>query len=143
MSAMSEQERGRGGQGGPPWVAVVDDDGAVRTAIARVLRAHGIPAGAFATANEFLAASAAGTRPSCLVLDVHLSRASGMTGFELREYLAASGSGVPVILMTGHDDPGTNEQLRRAGADGFLHKPFDGDELLARVRRHLEGAGTP
>ena len=113
------------------WVAIVDDDPSVRSALARVLRTAGIVVETYATAHEYLSASAE-HEPTCLVLDVHLG---GMTGFDLHDRLLASGSRVTVVFITAHDEVPTSELERRAGPDGYLRKPFDGDQLLALVRR--------
>ena len=85
----------------------------------------------YATAHEYLSASTE-REPTCLVLDVHLG---GMTGFDLHDRLLASGSRVTVVFITAHDEVSTAELERRAGPDGYLRKPFDGDQLLALVRR--------
>jgi FixJ family two-component response regulator len=113
------------------WVAIVDDDPSVRSALARVLRTAGIPVETYSSAHEYLSASL-DRDPACLVLDVHLG---GMTGFDLHDRLLASGSSVAVVFITAHDEVPTDELERRAGPDGYLRKPFDGDQLLALVRR--------
>ena len=120
------------------WVAIVDDDPSVRSALARVLRTAGITVETYATAHEYLSASP-DREPSCLVLDVHLG---GMTGFDLHDRLLASGSAVSVLFITAHDDVPTSELERRAGPDGYLRKPFDGDQLLALVRRISQTGST-
>jgi FixJ family two-component response regulator len=119
-----------------PWIAIVDDDPSVRSALARVLSTTGIGVETFATAHEYLSA-AAGREPVCLVLDVHLG---GMTGFDLHDRLLAQGSQVSVVFITAHDEVTSEELERRAGPDGYLRKPFDGDQLLALVRRILRAA---
>ena len=120
------------------WVAIVDDDASVRSALARVLRTAGLTVETYATAHEYLSASI-DREPSCLVLDVHLG---GMTGFDLHDRLLASGSAVSVLFITAHDDVPTAELERRAGPDGYLRKPFDGDQLLALVRRIAQTGST-
>ena len=117
--------------GGPGWIAVVDDDASVRNSLARLLRSAGILVETFATAPEFLTANAL-EPPACLVLDVHLL---SMTGFELQQELAMTHPDVPIIFITAHDGISSAELTRRAGADGFLRKPFDSDVLLSMVRR--------
>lgn len=121
------------------WVAIIDDDPSVRAALARVLRTAGITVETYATAHEYLSASP-DREPSCLVLDVHLG---GMTGFDLHDRLVASGSGVSVLFITAHDDVPTSELERRAGPDGYLRKPFDGDQLLTLVRRIAHIGSAP
>ena len=103
-----------------------------------MLSTTGLGVETFATAHEYLLASA-GREPVCLVLDVHLG---GMTGFELHDRLLASGSHVNVVFITAHDEVPSEELERRAGPDGFLRKPFDGDQLLALVGRILRSATT-
>lgn len=112
-------------------VAIVDDDASVRFALARVLRTAGITVDTYATAHEYLTAVLE-REPACLVLDVHLG---GMTGFELHDRLLAAGARASVVFITAHDEVPTIELERRAGPDGYLRKPFDGDQLLALVRR--------
>jgi FixJ family two-component response regulator len=121
------------------WVAIVDDDASVRSALARVLRTAGIGVETYATAQEYLSA-ATEREPVCLVLDVHLG---GMTGFELHDRLLAAGSRASVVFITAHDEVPTSELERRAGPDGYLRKPFDGDQLLAVVRRIAHASTSP
>ena len=117
------------------WIAVVDDDPSIRSSLARLLRSEGIVVETFAASIDFLAAIASDGPPSCLVLDVHLGTESG---FDLQETLAVEHANIPVILMTGHDKISSAELSRRAGPDGYLRKPFDGDLILGMVRRRAE-----
>jgi FixJ family two-component response regulator len=122
------------------WVAVVDDDPSIRSSLARLMRSEGMVVETFAASNDFLAAIASDGPPSCLVLDVHLGTESG---FDLQDTLAVTHATLPVILMTGHDKISSAELARRAGPDGFLRKPFDGDLILGMVRRRAELLGRP
>ena len=122
------------------WIAVVDDDPSIRSSLARLLRSEGITVETFAASTDFLAAIASDGPPSCVVLDVHLGTESG---FELQEILAVRHANTPVILMTGHDKISSAELSRRAGPDGFLRKPFDGDLILGMVRRRAELLDRP
>ena len=115
------------------WVGVVDDDGSVRRALARLLHQHDIPVESFASAEDFLG-RAVGGEPCCLVLDVHLG---GLTGFELQDHLASRGVAIPIIFITGHDEIGARTLACRAGQCGFLRKPFQSDALLSLVSQHL------
>ena len=114
------------------WVGVVDDDTSLRIALARALRANDLLVRAFASAEEFLERKGGG-EPACLVLDIHLG---GMSGFELRDRLAANGAEVPIIFITGHDDVFA-EHARSRTACGYLRKPFDTAVLVALLRPHL------
>lgn len=116
-----------------PLVAIVDDDPSVRTALSRLLQAESMRVETFASAREFLA-SCAERVPMCLVLDVHLGE---MSGLELQDHLAANGPEMAVILMTAHDEVPSNELASRVGKRNYLRKPFEGDALVALVRRAI------
>jgi FixJ family two-component response regulator len=112
-------------------VAVVDEDLGVRTAIARLLRAHGFHVQSFASAEAFLAVGS-GSQPACLVLDMRLK---GMSGMELRRHLDATGSRLPVIFMTTADDPATLQEAVAAGCVACLQKPFAARLLIDAVNK--------
>jgi FixJ family two-component response regulator len=112
-------------------VCVVDDDVSLLRALRRLLSAAGFAVEAFSSAEEFLA-SRHSAPPRCLVLDVRLG---GMSGFDLHEWLRRSGSTIPVIFITAHDDPTTRECARRAGAVRCLGKPLDEVELIAAIHQ--------
>ena len=113
-----------------PWVCIVDDDASIRCSLARVFRVDGIRVETFASAEEFLARPIRGD-PQCIVLDVHLG---ALSGFDLQDRLAESGFVPPIIFITAHDEIPTSRLARRAGACGYLRKPFDTDALIALVR---------
>jgi len=116
-----------------PAVCVVDDDASLLRAVQLLLRAAGFTVGAFGSAEEFLLAAKV-VPPRCLVLDIHLGR---LSGFDLHDRLTAAGLAIPTIFITAHDDAPTRERARRAGAVGYLRKPFDDDALIASVERAL------
>jgi FixJ family two-component response regulator len=109
-------------------VAIIDSDRGVLTAIARLLRAHGLRPEGFATVAAFLARS--GEEPACLVLDL----APGDTcGFELLHHLKADGRLLPVIVISIADDESTRRRAIAAGCVTFLRKPFAAAPLLAAI----------
>ena len=116
-----------------PAVFILDDDDSVRRALLRLLRAAGLEAEAFATAEEFLQTSGR-EEPGCLVLDQHLP---GLSGLELYERLRAEGRAVPVVFITAFEDERVREQALQAGAVAFLRKPFEERDLLDAVARAL------
>ena len=116
-----------------PAIAVVDDDASVRRAVQRLLRAAGFAVETFATAHEFLDAGQ-WAQTACLVLDIHLP---GMSGFELQEHLALIGAPIPIVFITAHDDATVRERASRAGAVGYLRKPFDQGTLIAAIARAI------
>ena len=129
-----------------PLVHIVDDDDAVRQALALLLGTVGLRVAGWAHPQEFLDRF---DRESvgAIVLDVRMPGLSGLTVIEL---LRQRGVDQPVIMLTGH---GTVEMCRRAfksGAAEFLEKPVDDEVLLEAahnaVRAHVlsrsrEGAG--
>ena|ERR1700682_3939575 len=117
----------------PPLISIVDDDLSVRRALRRLVRLAGYAVESFGAAPEFLA-SVPGGRSACLVLDIHLDE-SGMSGFDLRERLAADGVTIPIIFITAHDNAATRERVRQSGVAGFLTKPFGDQALLDLIRR--------
>jgi FixJ family two-component response regulator len=110
-------------------VIIVDDDPSVRRSLRRLLGAAGYEVSTFASAEEFLGIGDIDS-PACLVVDV---RMPGKTGFDLKEILVARGIDVPVIFISGHDDPETEVKAMRAGAVRFLAKPMDAQALLDAV----------
>jgi len=116
-----------------PAIAVIDDDASVRRALQRLLQSVGFTVETFATASEFLDADY-WAQTACLVLDIHLP---GMSGFELAEYLAVSGVPIPLVFITALDDVSTREQVNRAGAAGYLRKPFDQNTLIEAITRAI------
>ena len=115
-------------------VAVVDDEEAVRKALHRLFTAANCEGLSFATGVEFLDALAA-TAPDCLVLDLQMP---GMTGLEVLERLSAARAGLPTIIITAHDEVGSEEQCLAAGAAAYLRKPLDGQVLLEAVAAALD-----
>jgi FixJ family two-component response regulator len=116
-----------------PTIAVVEDDLAVRTALQQLLRSAGFDTLTFASAEDFLSAGAA-ERANLLIADVNLP---GISGVALVQRLAASGSALPAILMTGRDDPATRHLVRQAGPVPHLRKPFSESDLFGEIRAAL------
>ena len=115
-------------------VAIVDDDDSMRNALQGLLKAVGLPARAFASAEEFLK-SGQQRQTACLIADI---RMPGMSGLELQAQLNAEHCRIPTIFITAHGDAKLRMQALRAGAVEFLAKPFDDEALLESVRGALE-----
>jgi FixJ family two-component response regulator len=122
----------------PLFVAVVDDEETVRKALRRLFRSAGMEVETFASGQEFLT-SLAVRQPDCLVLDFHLP---GLTGLDVQRQLTQSGSNLPVIVITGHDEPGMADKLFAAGASAYLTKPVDDQVLLAAITKAVNGANS-
>lgn len=119
-------------------VSVVDDDHAVRSAVAAVLSDEGYAVTEYASAEEFLdfeqRAEPLFPGPSCLLLDVKMP---GMSGLELQQRLAALTAVMPIVFMSGGSSAAEAVQALKGGALDFLVKPFDDEELAAAVARAL------
>jgi FixJ family two-component response regulator len=115
-------------------VFVVDDELSVRQSLSRLLRATGLNVTAFDTAQAFLESYDPRT-PGCLVLDLAMP---GLSGLELQEALAARGSLLPIIFLSGHGDLPSGVKAMKRGAVDFLGKPVEGADLIAAVRSGIE-----
>src|SRR5213593_5077423 len=114
-------------------VLVVDDDRAVREALERALQLHGYEVALASDGDGALAAVEART-PDALVLDVMMP---GLDGLDVTRRLRRQGNRVPVLLLTARDAVGDRVDGLDAGADDYLPKPYDLEELLARLRALL------
>ncbi len=110
-------------------VAILDDDELMRSALQGLLKAVGLPAKAFASAEEFLK-SERRNQIACLIADI---RMPGMSGLDLQAKLNNERCRIPIIFITA-----MRMQALRAGAVEFLAKPFDDEVLLESVRAALE-----
>ncbi|MBU0583514.1 MAG: response regulator [Alphaproteobacteria bacterium] len=124
-------------QASRPLVLIVDDDAELRETLKDLFGSIAIAAQAFATTRELLD-NGLPDRPSCLVLDLRLP---GSSGLELQKQLAAMGSEVPIVFITGHADVSTSVRAMKAGAVDFLPKPFRDQELLDAVTSALRVDG--
>jgi two-component system response regulator QseB len=118
-------------------ILLVEDDPMIGAAVAEGLRATGDAVDWVQDGVSAAAALAASTPYALLVLDIGLPGRDGLT--VLRE-LRSHGSKLPVLLMTARDAVSDRVAGLDAGADDYLVKPFDLDELLARVRALLRRA---
>lgn len=108
---------------------LVDDDAAIRDALAWLLRTRGVASRGWESAEAFLA-DYRNNMHGCLVLDV---RMPGMSGPELFERLREYGCRMPVIFLTGHGDVPQAVAAIKKGAFDFIEKPFNDNELADRV----------
>lgn len=116
-----------------PLIAVVDDDPAVCKALARLIAASNLDVLTFASGEVFLH-SMATRQPDCLVLDLHMP---GMSGIDVMKALASDEWVLPIIIITGRDEPASRARCLASGALAYLSKPFDHVELLQAVAKAL------
>jgi FixJ family two-component response regulator len=110
-------------------VAIVDDDRGMQVSLSDLLGARGFKTSVFSSAEDWLERGAS-VRADCMLVDVYLG---GISGIELQRRLRASGSTIPVILMTAHYDEATRSQALDAGCVSFLSKPFPTAQLIEAI----------
>jgi FixJ family two-component response regulator len=110
-------------------VHIVEDDGSVRVALARLLDGAGYVTRSYSSAAEFLLARRE-HEPGCIVLDVGLP---GFDGMELQAALANAGDRRPIVFVTGMGDIEMSVRAMKAGAVDFLTKPVKTELLLKAV----------
>lgn len=110
-------------------VFIVDDDPSLRGALERKLRGAGHRVESFASAQAFLD-RLPDRGVACVVSDV---RMPGLSGLDLQASLARAGRDLPIVFISAHGDVPTTARAMKAGAVGFLEKPFTSAELLAAV----------
>jgi FixJ family two-component response regulator len=116
----------------PGLVHVIDDDASFRTAIERRLKFAGYEVETYSSAQQLLDRLPNVEKSGCILLDV---RMPGLTGLELQSRLAARGSILPIIFVTGYSDTPTTVQAIKAGAEDFLTKPASSEQLIAAIER--------
>jgi FixJ family two-component response regulator len=107
-------------------ISVVDDDPSVRAAADNLLSSHGYEVRTFASAEAFLQ-SAPQDNSSCIVADVQMP---GMSGLDLLVAVRGRGNQTPFIFITAFSDPSVRLRAQKAGAAGFLEKPFGSSVLI-------------
>ncbi len=114
-------------------IHVVEDDQPMRDSLVALLEEAGYKTRAYASGEALLARGGA-AEPGCVVSDM---RMPGIDGLTLLQRLRAGGSGLPLILITGHGDIPMAVTAMRAGAIDFLEKPFEPDTLLGAIAMAL------
>jgi two-component system, LuxR family, response regulator FixJ len=111
-------------------IFIVDDDESVCRALAVLLVTYGFTVDTFTSAEEFFRA-VPNSVPGCLILDIHMP---GLDGWETQQRLLKSGSSRPVIIMSADKNGWFNERALKAGAVGFLQKPFNDQALVDLIK---------
>jgi two-component system response regulator MprA len=116
---------------------VVDDDRGLRDVLRRALSLSGYEVVLAASGSEALSQVTTAV-PDAVVLDIGLP---DIDGLEVCRLLRREGNRVPVLMLTARDAVSDRIDGLDAGADDYLVKPFDIDELRARLRALLRRAG--
>jgi len=114
-------------------VMIVDDDESIRRAARRLIKSYGFPVETFSSAEDFLTSGRL-NETACLVLDVQMP---GLNGLELQSRLIAEGHQVSIIFITAFRDENARAQALKAGALGYLVKPFEETDLLNAINLAL------
>ena len=118
---------------------LVEDNPLVGTMLRVNLSQEGFAVDWHTTGESALVAMEA-ARYDLALLDIGLS---GISGIEVAARIRKLGLETPIIMLTANDDLDTRVHALDRGADDYLAKPFDMDELIARVRAHLRrSSGT-
>lgn len=115
-------------------VYLVDDDEAVREAIAFLLGTYGVTVDTFGDPKTLLA-HINEEKPGCLIVDLRMPLVSGL---QLHAQLGGRGIDWPTIMITGHGDVVACRSAFKAGIQDFLSKPIDGEVLFEAVQQAFE-----
>jgi FixJ family two-component response regulator len=119
-------------------ISVVDDDAFVRAAADNLLSSHGYVVHTFASAEELLQSTDLHDT-SCVVADVQMP---AMSGLDLLTHMRARGYNAPVIFITAFPEESVRASALKAGAIGFLAKPFAAQALIGCIETALRRAGA-
>jgi two-component system response regulator DctR len=115
-------------------VFIVDDDESVCRALSILLSTYGFTVDTFTSAEDFFRA-VPNSIPGCLLLDIHMPV---LDGWQTLQRLLKSGSSRSVIMMSADKNGGINEKALKAGAKGYLQKPFNDQALVDLIKVTVE-----
>jgi FixJ family two-component response regulator len=121
----------------PPVISVIDDDASVRAATNNLLSSRGYVVHTFASAGDFLQSDRL-QDSSCVVADVQMP---AMSGLDLLTHLRTQGNKTPFIFITAFPDESVRARALKAGAIGFLAKPFAGPDLIKCIEAAMDPHG--
>jgi FixJ family two-component response regulator len=108
-------------------ISIIDDDASVREATKGLIRSLGYDATTYRSADDFLE-SGGPEGTSCIITDIQMP---GTNGLDLQDRLHSEGHATPVIFVTAFPEEPARSRAMKAGAYGFLAKPFDEAHLIA------------
>ncbi|MEU6098521.1 response regulator transcription factor [Streptomyces sp. NPDC047079] len=117
----------------PQRILIVDDEPAVREALRRSLAFEGYDTEVAVDGADALEKATA-YQPDLVVLDIQMPRMDGLTA---ARRMRGAGTTTPILMLTARDTVGDRVTGLDAGADDYLVKPFELDELFARIRALL------
>ena len=120
-------------------VFIVDDDEAVCRSLKCLLMTYGFTVSTFLSAEDFFVA-VPNSMNGCLILDIHMQ---GLDGWGTMKRLIKSGSKRPVVMISADKKDGLRDAALKAGAVGFLQKPFNAQALVDLINRTFWKEVTP
>jgi len=108
-------------------ITILEDDSDIREICTYFFTNEGFKVNSYATIEDFYAAH---TKPNLFLLDVRLPDGNGLDVCRTLKN-DQQNKGIPIIMMSAHMD--IDVMMERAGAEHFISKPFDLDQLLAKV----------
>ena len=115
-------------------IFIVDDDASVLKALKRLIISAGFNVRKYSSANNFLDCGYE-NQEGILILDVQMPE---MSGIEVQKKVVDSGSKMPIIFMTAHENEEIQKVAMESGAVAFFQKPFEEDALLSSISTGLE-----
>ena len=115
-------------------IYIIDDDASIRSSLTRMLKSCGYAVEAYDSSESFLANSIP-VSPATILLDVRMPSTSGV---ELQKKLNEMGRKTPIIFISGDAMPSEIVTSMKQGADDFLFKPFNLDDLLRCIKSAID-----
>jgi FixJ family two-component response regulator len=112
-------------------IYILDDDESVLRSLKLLMVSYGFEVNTFSSAEEFFN-NVPNNALGCLILDIHMP---GINGWDTQQRLTKTGYNLPVIVITADRDDNFKEKALKAGAVGFLQKPFEDHYLLHMVNQ--------
>jgi|SRR4051812_10083698 FixJ family two-component response regulator len=114
-------------------VLVVDDDATIRRGVSRLARAAGFAVKTFSSPKAFLNQELP-EGPACVVLDMCMD---GLSGLDVQEALQQRDRHIPIVFLSGHGTIPTATAGIKHGAEDFLEKPVQPQELIEAIRKAI------
>jgi two-component system response regulator FixJ len=112
-------------------IYILDDDESVLRSLKLLMVSYGFAVDVFSSAGKFFSV-VSNSAPGCLILDIHMT---GLNGWDTLRRLTETGSTRPVVVITADKDDSFKDKALKAGAVGFLQKPFEDHYLLHMVNQ--------
>ncbi len=111
----------------------MDDDASVRGSMKRLMISFGYNAESFPSVDEVLHCREL-DEIACIIADIQMPNA---TGFDMQRELKSVGYGIPIIFITAFPNERGRDEAMKAGAQAYLRKPVNINDLLQRIRSAL------